>query len=131
MNSSEDTLRIDRWLFYTRFYKTRTLAQASVTGGHVRINGERAVPGSRAKYGDIIDLVRQRIPFRVTVTGIPRRRGPAAEARACYAEAAADQQKRMALEEGLRQDRQLMPKTPGRPDKHTRRMLRQRNRGAD
>ena len=131
MNSSEDTLRIDRWLFYARFYKTRTLAQASVTGGHVRINGERAVPGSRAKCGDVIDLVRQRIPFRVTVTGIPRRRGPAAEARACYEEDASDQQKRIALQEGLRQDRQLMPKTPGRPDKHTRRLLRQRNRDAD
>ena len=130
MNSSKDTLRIDRWLFYTRFFKTRTLAQASVAGGHVRINGERAAPGSRAKCGDIIDVVRQRIPFRLTVTGIPRRRGPAAEARACYEEDPADQKKRIALQEGLLQDRHLMATTPGRPDKHTQRMLRRRNRDA-
>jgi len=131
MNSSDDTLRIDRWLFYTRFYKTRTLAQAAVSGGHVRINGERATPGSRTKCGDIIDLVRQRIPFRVTVIDIPSRRGPATEARACFEEDAADLQKRKALQDGLRQDRQLMPKTSGRPDKHTRRKLRHRSRNAD
>lgn len=121
-------LRIDRWLFFTRFFKTRSLASASVSGGHVKINGERATPGARVKPGDTIDLVRERIPYQLTVVAVPGRRGPASEATACYAEDPDAQRKRVAIQEGLRQDRRLMPKTAGRPDKHTRRKLRARNR---
>ena len=123
-----DSLRIDRWLFFCRFFKTRSLATAAVTGGHVRINGERATPGSRVKEGDWIDLVRDRLPYRMQVSGVPSRRGPAAEARACYVEDEASAREREALTVALKQDRMLMPKTPGRPDKHTRRKLRARRR---
>jgi len=128
MSHSNDVQRIDRWLFFTRFYKTRTLASKSVTGGHVKLNGQRAAPGARVRIGDAIDLVRHRIPYHVTVTGIPGRRGPAAEARSCYREHPEAMRNRITLEEGLRQDRLLMPKTSGRPDKHTRRTLRTHHR---
>ena len=57
------------------------------------------------------------------------RRGPAAEARACYREDEATRERREELSASLRQDRRQMPRTPGRPDKHTRRLLRERNRG--
>jgi ribosome-associated heat shock protein Hsp15 len=131
MNSPADALRIDRWLFFARFYKTRSLASAAVAGGHVKINGERATPGARVKCGDTIDLLRERVPYRLNVEAIPARRGPASEAQACYQEDPDALQKRMAIQDGLRQDRRLMPKTSGRPDKHTRRKLRERNRGTD
>ena len=131
MNSPADALRIDRWLFFTRFFKTRSLASESVAGGHVKINGERASPGARVKCGDVVDLVRERIPYRLNVIAIPSRRGPASEANACYEEDPDALQIRLAMQEGLRQDRRLMPKTPGRPDKHTRRKLRARSREAD
>jgi ribosome-associated heat shock protein Hsp15 len=128
MTPSTDSLRIDRWLFYCRFFKTRSLATAAVVGGHVKVNGERSTPGSRVKYGDRIDLIRERLPYSLEVTNIPSRRGPAAEARACYLEDESTVRQREVQVSALRQDRMLMPKTEGRPDKHTRRQLRSRNR---
>lgn len=129
MPESSDSLRIDRWLYCCRFFKTRSRATAAVSGGHVQINGERAAPGNRVKCGDRIDLVRARLPYALVVTAIPRRRGPATEARECYDEDAATVQQREMQTAALRQDRMLMPKTDGRPDKHTRRKLVSRNRG--
>lgn len=124
-----DSLRIDRWLFYCRFFKTRGRATTAVTGGHVKLNGERTSPGSRVKVGDQIDLIRERLPYSVEVIEIPSRRGPATEAKACYVEDEETVREREQQLTALRQDRMLMPKTDGRPDKHTRRKLRDRNRG--
>jgi len=123
-----ESLRIDRWLFYCRFFKTRSLATAAVVGGHVKINGERTTPGSRVKRGDRIDLIRDRLPYSLTVIDVPNRRGPAAEARNCFLEDEEMVRQRDLQTAALRQDRLLMPKTDGRPDKHTRRKLRARNR---
>lgn len=124
-----DSLRIDRWLFFCRFFKTRSKATTAVTGGHVRLNGERAAPGARVQVGDHIELVRDRLPFSLKVTAIPVRRGPAPEARACYDEDEAVVQERELKTAALRQDRMLMPRTDGKPDKRTRRKLRDRSRG--
>ncbi len=126
--NTDQSLRIDRWLWFTRFYKTRTLAAAAVSGGHVRINGERARPGQRVRCEDTLDIVRNQLPYRLTVTGIPARRGPAHEARNCYRESDAAIAHREALQRQLKSDRLQMPRTSGRPDKHTRRLLRERNR---
>jgi len=128
MPTAADSLRIDRWLFYCRFFKTRVLATAAVTGGHVRLNGERTTPGSRVKCGNRIDLIRERLAYSMEVLEIPARRGPAAEARRCYCEDEATIREREEQVATLKQDRMLMPKTKGRPDKHTRRKLRSRNR---
>jgi ribosome-associated heat shock protein Hsp15 len=129
MTDSANTLRIDRWLYFCRFYKSRSLATAAVSGGHVRINGERATPGARVRLGDRVELVRDRLPYIMNVTAIPARRGPAAEARQCYDEDPGTVLEREALVQALRQDRMLMPKTAGRPDKHTRRQLIKRKGG--
>ena len=94
----------------------------------MKLNSERATPGSRVKCGDRIDLVRERLPYSLEVIDIPSRRGPAVEAKACYVEdeeTVSEREQQLAV---LRQDRMLMPKTDGRPDKHTRRRLRERNR---
>ena len=126
MSDSPGALRIDRWLYFCRFFKTRSKASAAVTGGHVRVNGERAAPGQRVKVGDRIELVRDRLEFSLEVAGIPIRRGPASESRRCYEEDEESIRKREEKTAALRQDRLLMPKTEGRPDKHTRRLLRER-----
>lgn len=123
------TLRIDRFLWFIRLYKTRTLAAKAVSGGHVRINGERARAGAKVSVGDEIELIKNRLTYRFEVQSLPTRRGPAVEAQRCYVE---DQQTIDAREEkvaSLRQDRMQMPRTDGRPDKHTRRKLRERSRG--
>ena len=128
MPEPPQSLRIDRWLFFCRFFKTRGKATAAVTAGHVRINGERASPGQRVQCSDRVDLVRERLLYSLTVMAIPVRRGPATEARACYVEDEARMLERERKTAALRQDRLLMPRTEGRPDKHTRRKLIKRNR---
>jgi ribosome-associated heat shock protein Hsp15 len=129
MSDYPDSLRIDRWLYFCRFFKTRSKASAAVTGGHVRLNGERAAAGNRVKVGDRIELVRERLNYVLEVIAIPTRRGPAPEARSCYIEDAETIRERESKTAALKQDRLLMPKTSGRPDKHTRRRLISRNRG--
>ena len=126
---SKDTLRLDRWLWFTRFYKTRTAASAAVQGGHVRVNGEPARSAHRVRIGDRIRLVRQQLTWELEVRELPSRRGPAREVRACYEETADSVARREQTVSDLRRDRMQMPMTRGRPDKHTRRKLRDRNRG--
>ncbi len=121
-------LRIDKWLYYTRFYKTRGLAAKAVTGGHVKLNGARAKPASSVQPGDVIDLVKDQLRWRLVARKLPLRRGPAAEARQCYEEDEAVREEREAFIDGRKMDRLQMPRTDGRPDKHTRRMLRSRRR---
>ena len=94
----------------------------------MRINGERATPGSRVVPGNRIDMVRERLPYSLVVTAIPARRGPAVEARGCYVEDEDTVRQRETQTAALRQDRLLMPKTDGRPDKRTRRKLISRTR---
>ena len=121
-------MRIDKWLWFARFYKTRALAAKAVAGGHVKINGTRARPASQVSPGDIIDIVRDQLPFRLEAGQPPVRRGPAAEAQRCYSESAESRERRAEIISGIRADRLQMPRTPGRPDKHTRRKLKERRR---
>lgn len=127
---SEETLRIDKWLWHTRFFKTRGLAAKAVSGGHVRVNGERVKSSRAVKAGDRLEITRDRLTWRLTVARLPPRRGPAREAEACYHEEEGSRREREALVEALREDRRAMPRTDGRPDKHTRRELRRLNRKA-
>lgn len=124
---SEGALRVDKWLWHTRFFKTRGLAAKAVTGGHIRVNGERVKPARTVHIGDHLEINRDRLTWRVEVLRLPARRGPAREAEACYDEAEGSRREREALVEALRQDRLSMPRTDGRPDKHTRRRLRRLN----
>ncbi len=126
---ADGALRIDRWLWFTRFFKTRSLAAKAVAGGHVRVNGERARPGQRVAAGDRLDIVRDRLTWEIEVLGVPARRGPASEAQRHFRESEASAARRRELSDSLRNDRLQMPRTDGRPDKHTRRLLRRRNRG--
>jgi ribosome-associated heat shock protein Hsp15 len=127
---SNDALRLDRWLWFTRFYKTRVAASEAVRGGHVRVNGERARASCKVSVGDRIELTRQRLGYDLTVVSVPTRRGPAREAQACYDEAPDSVARRELKLANLKSDRLQMPLTKGRPDKHTRRKLRERNRGS-
>lgn len=122
----ESALRLDRWLWFTRFYKTRTGASAAVQGGHVRVNGERARASMRVHIGDAVTLVRHQLTYELTVTRIPARRGPASDAQTCYEEAPTSIERRKRTKSELQRDRLQMPRTRGKPDKRTRRLLRDR-----
>jgi len=123
--------RIDKWLWHARIFRSRSLATQSVAAGHVRVNGERIKPGHRVRPGDVVDVLKDRLPYTLEVIALPGRRGSADDARACYRESTDVIERRQRLADSLRADRLLMPRTAGRPDKHTRRMLRIRNRGGD
>jgi len=119
-------LRIDKWLWCARFYKTRGVAQEAVEGGHVQVNGERVKASRHVKVGDRLRIIRERERFEVEVTGIPVRRGPAPEARAHYVETAESEAARATAREF---DRLTATVNSGRPDKRERRNLLRQVKG--
>jgi len=125
---SNESLRIDRWLFYCRFYKTRVLATKAVSGGHVRVNDQQVAAGHKVRIHDEIRLTRDRLPYALTVLRLPARRGPASDAQRCYTEDNSVVRERAELVQSLQRDRRQMATTDGRPDKRTQRLLRDRNR---
>jgi ribosome-associated heat shock protein Hsp15 len=126
-----DRLRIDRWLWCARFFKSRSAAAEAVRGGHVRLNGQRVKPAHAVKIGDALQLtLAHGVERDVGVAVIPKRRGPAPEAAATYVESAEsiERRRKAAEERGARAV--YLPPTAGRPDKRTRRLLlRARQRG--
>jgi ribosome-associated heat shock protein Hsp15 len=113
-------LRLDKWLWCARFFKTRGIAQEAVEGGHVQVNGERAKASRQVRVGDRLRITRERERYEVEVTGIPQRRGPASEARTHYIESAESEAARAAVREF---NRLTAPVSAGRPDKRERREL--------
>src|SRR5439155_15180299 len=81
-----DAVRVDKWLWAARFFKTRALATEAVLGGHVQVNGVRVKPAKDVRVGDRLDLRIGVVPWAIVVTGISERRGPAAVARTLYEE---------------------------------------------
>jgi ribosome-associated heat shock protein Hsp15 len=130
-DDAADRLRIDRWLWCARFFKSRSAAAQAVRGGHVRLNGQRAKSAHVVKIGDAIQLELPRSPEReVTIVAIPVRRGPAPEAAAAYVESAESIERRRKAAEERAARTSYLPPTPGKPDKRTRRLLlRARQRG--
>lgn len=83
----EDRQRIDKWLWFARFAKSRTLAAKLVEDGFVRVNGQRAEnPAKAVAVGDVVTVAVARTTAVVRVQGLGQRRGPAPEARLLYAE---------------------------------------------
>jgi ribosome-associated heat shock protein Hsp15 len=123
-------MRIDRWLFFVRLFKSRSLAGEAVTGGKVHVNGDRVKPARVVRIGDTIAFNRGAVPFDCEVTGLPLRRGPAPEAAACYRESEASVARRAQFADRMRTATAFAPRPDTRPDKHERRELR-RIRGRD
>jgi ribosome-associated heat shock protein Hsp15 len=80
-----DRIRIDKWLWHARFYRSRALAQEAAGSGVVRLNGARVVkPGHGVKLGDVVTVPQGREPLVVRVIAFGLRRGPAPEAQLLY-----------------------------------------------
>lgn len=124
------TLRIDRWLWCTRLFKSRSQAAEAVAGGKVHVNGRRVKPALGLRVGDTVTISRTGFDFECEVLKLPERRGAAPIAQTCYAETDAA---RAAREKHLEQHRlaaAFAPRSLERPDKHGRRELR-RLKGRD
>ena len=118
------TVRIDKWLWAARFYKTRTLATEEVHKGHVQVNGADVKASREVRVGDVVVLLQARVPRKVLVTGLSGQRGSASAAQLLYQETPESIQMRAAEAER----RRLSPEPAlaiegGRPTKRDRRDL--------
>lgn len=119
--SGGGSLRLDKYLWAARFFKTRGLAAEAIDAGRVSVNGERAKPSKTVKAGDALAIRRPPFEQRVTVLAVSDRRGPAEEARRLYEETAESRAKREAVAAELKS---LPPPVfKGRPTKRDRRTL--------
>jgi ribosome-associated heat shock protein Hsp15 len=118
-----EALRLDRWLWCVRLYKSRSLATAAVVGGHVHVNGARVKAARAVQAGDRLTVSQGGRELELTVRAIPQRRGPAPEARACYEESAESIARGERLGEARRLAALTTPRPEGRPDKKERRDL--------
>ena len=130
-HSPGEHLRIDKWLWCTRFFKTRALATQAVSGGKVHLNGERVKPAHLVRAGDQVSLTLGGIQATFDVLGLPQRRGPATEARQHYNEQPASVERRARHREIHRLADQTRPRPATRPHKRDRRRLVRFQRGED
>lgn len=119
-----DRVRIDKWLWAARFFKTRAVAAEAVTGGHVHINGERSKPAHAIKIGDVLKITKAGATFVITVTVLSERRGTATAAQALYVEDPESQARREQQRVLYKLNALASPRPLKRPDKRERRQLK-------
>ncbi|MBF0137069.1 MAG: S4 domain-containing protein [Magnetococcus sp. DMHC-1] len=124
MNKPTDIrVRIDKWLWAARFFKTRTLAAEAVTGGLVHLNDARTKAGHEIKVGDMLTIHKGADEFVVEVRQLAIQRRPAPEAVRLYEELPESRQAREARTEQRRMSSSLQPIPGGRPTKKNRRNM--------
>ena len=116
-------LRIDKWLWFARFTKTRSLAADAVDKGHVRIGGASVKPAKDVRVGDLVEIEIERVVWQVQVLGVCDVRGPASVAQTLYAETEESKLKRQAEQERRRTYREPAAELHGRPTKRQRRVI--------
>ncbi len=126
----EEKVRIDKWLWAARFFKTRSQAAQAVAGGLVHVKGQRVKPSRLLSLGEELSITRGRETFQVRVIGLAQRRGPASLARTLYEET----EDSLRIREAVRLERRLQGGetglfAAGRPGKRDRRLIRRFIRG--
>lgn len=119
----DDRVRLDKWLWAARFFKTRSQAAEAVSGGKVHLNGARSKPARAVEEGDTLSIRRDPYEHEVIVRGLSRRRGPASQAAQLYEETPQSLQKRQALAERRRLEAHGAPHPDHRPSKRDRRRI--------
>lgn len=116
-------IRIDKWLWAARFFKTRSMAADAVEKGRVRIGGAAVKPAKEVRIGDLVVVEIERIVWEVQVLGICEVRGPASVAQTLYAETSESRIKREVEAERRRTYREPAAALQGRPTKRDRRVI--------
>ncbi len=119
-----EKLRIDKWLWAARFFKTRSLAAQAVDGGKVKLNGQRVKPAKELHAGDALDIHIGDYAWQITVRALSAKRGPAEVARKLYEETEESQALRQAQVATRRVENEPAAQIHGRPTKRDRRMLK-------
>lgn len=116
-------MRVDKWLWAARFFKTRGAATDAVLGGHVQVNGARVKPAREVAVGDRMEITRTHERWTVVVTGLADRRGPASVAATLYDETPESMEERQRRRDERRLARPLGADLTARPTKRDRRRL--------
>lgn len=117
-------MRLDKWLWAARFYKTRALAAEAVEGGKVHLNGQRTKPGKEVRVGSRIRISRDGLEWEIEVAVLPKQRRPATEATGFYTESDASRVRRDEVAAALRAARLATPlQTASKPSKRDRRLI--------
>lgn len=116
-------MRLDKWLWAARFFKTRGLAHAAIAAGRVRLHEERTKPAHPLKVGDLLEIQIADSVWRVQVAALSDKRGPAAQARTLYAETEASRAERERRADQRRWGADPAAGRKGRPTKRDRRKL--------
>jgi len=126
-----ESIRIDKWLWTARFFKTRRLATEAVSGGKVHLNGQRCKPAKEIKIGMEISLSKDQFQWDLTVIGINSHRRPAKEAILLYQEDQKSLEKRQQQIIQQKEQRALTPHTDRehRPNKKQRRQIHRFKQG--
>jgi ribosome-associated heat shock protein Hsp15 len=120
----EQRIRIDKWLWAARFFKTRTMAADSVDLGRVRVNGERVKPAREARIGDRIEMQIGETRAEFVIRALSAQRGPAPVAQQLYEETADSLERRQRRRELVRYGAEPARSIKGRPTKREGRALR-------
>ena len=128
MDGLPNRVRIDKWLWAARFFKTRSLAAHAVEGGKVKLNEARVKPAKALQIGDRLEIHIGQYEWSITVCLLSEQRGPASAARELYTEGEESRERRAAMVAARREGLQPWPEPGGRPVKKQRRHL-QRLRG--
>jgi ribosome-associated heat shock protein Hsp15 len=123
MTDDKARVRIDKWLWAARFFKTRALAQAAVVAGKIRLHDERVKPSKEVRVGDALTIRVGEFEWDVTVTALSDRRGPAEEARKLYKESEESVARRLAQIADRKALGGAGGERKGRPTKRERRMI--------
>ena len=123
MNDEQQKVRLDKWLWAARFFKTRGLAQEAISGGKVHLNGERVKPARAVTVGDLLEITKGVDHLVVNVDALSEKRGPATIAQTLYTETPESMEKREKFAEQRKLLNQAMPRPARRPDKKQRRKL--------
>ncbi|MCQ8229365.1 MULTISPECIES: ribosome-associated heat shock protein Hsp15 [Pantoea] len=116
-------VRLDKWLWAARFYKTRAIAREMIEGGKVHYNGQRSKPSKLVELNAELTLRQGNDERTVVITAVTDQRRPASEAQALYAETAASIDKREKTALARKMNSLTMPHPDRRPDKKERRDL--------
>ena len=122
-DTAQATVRLDKWLWAARFFKTRSLATDAVESGKIKLNGERPKPAKAVKIRDSLDVRTGPYTFAITVLGLSDKRGPAPVAQKLYAESTESLAARQLLSQQLHADAATAPLYRGRPTKKARRQI--------
>ncbi|MBV2121085.1 MAG: RNA-binding S4 domain-containing protein [Candidatus Thiodiazotropha sp. (ex Ctena orbiculata)] len=117
-------VRLDKWLWAARFFKTRQIAAEAINGGKVHLNGQRTKPGKEVKAGSHLRIHKGSLEWDIQVSVPADRRRPASEARLFYEETPESIARREKVMEAQRLERASLPQPAhGKPSKRDRRMI--------